>query len=138
MISANYSCVGQMNIFDYLSEVSAPSVSKKDFSWDADINDIHKMLTTLTEDFGLTAKSEWSIWGHVPRYGYRMSFSIDLTEEDYNNDNFLERLDGIVDYAKTKDIELSPFAPVFLRKGECGFMHIFSMFLDRKRQLRKD
>lgn len=99
------------------------------FSWDTDINVIHNRLVQLVEKHGLSiSDDEWSIWSHVPQYGYRMAMAV---ESDKFTEEFLAELGEIVEYAKTKKIEISPM------DAYLGTMHIYSTFEDKERRKRK-
>lgn len=125
----DYEVEGQMSIFDFVQN----STKNEDFSWDDDINSIYKMITTLASEYNIpVSKAEWSIWGHVPQFGYRMSITLDV-EKSQLTDDLWQRLKSIIEYAESKRIEISPMTPVFLG-SEKGWMHIFSTFLDRERQ----
>lgn len=130
---------GQLTIFDYIKTLSGEKEKEK-FSWDDDINDIYENIVKLTEKFNIPIKNaEWSIWGHVPQYGYRMSLTIELCKERQNEIiEFLTQLNEIVEYADKREIELSPMQPVFIGSDRNGWMHIFSTFNDKKRRNRKE
>lgn len=130
MSKHNFAISGQLSIFDILN----PTPLKQTFSWDDDINIIHESIINLAEKFNLrTSGSKWEVWNHVPQFGFRMSVSLHMMQEQLV-DEFWDELNEIVNYAKQKKIELSPMAPTFIRNDEEGWMHIFSMFLDRERQ----
>lgn len=109
----------------------------KDFSWDSDINEIHKMLTEFAKQHCLPiGKTEWEIWEHVPQYGYRMTFEIEFQKEQCT-DEILKELNKIVEFAKERSVELSPTQPYWYNGDETATMYIFSTFMDKKRQKMK-
>lgn len=125
----------QLNIFSFLEE--AP---QKAFSWDNDINEIHKRLLGLARKHKLdVGKQEWSIWSHAKEYGYRMSFDIKVTREVMKDEQFLKEIDDIVDFAKTKNIELSPMygACFFYANKNRANLIFYSDFMDKARRKRK-
>ena len=131
---SNYSVDGQLSIFDYISNTEMRSKMSYEFSWDKDINEIHYKLLNLTSKYDMSVtRDEWSVWKHVANLGYRMSITIDIRKEQLTEE-FLKELNDIVDYANSRKVELSPMSPIFLGEDENGWMHIFSMFLDRERQ----
>lgn len=107
------------------------------FSWDDDINEIHRRLVELVEKHKLSVYSEeWAIWSHVPQYGYRMDFQIDGLQKMFT-DAFMGELGKIVEYAKENQIELSPMQPHFFNADEVGTMYVYSTFMDKERRKRK-
>ena len=125
----------QLNIFSFLEE--AP---QKAFSWDDDINEIHKRLLDLARKHELdVGKQERSIWEHAKEYGYRMSVGIRVTREIMEDERFLIERDNIVDFAKTKNIELSPmYGGVFFYRNENrATLSFYSNFMDKARRKRK-
>lgn len=125
----------QLNIFSFLED--AP---QKVFSWDDDINEIHKRLLDLAIKHELDVEmQEWSIWSHAKEYGYRMSFDIKVTREVMKDEQFLTEIDIIVDFAKTKNVELSPMygACFFYRNENTTELTFYSTFMDKARRKRK-
>ena len=125
----------QLNIFSFLED--AP---EKAFGWDDDINEIHKRLLGLARKHELDiGQQEWSIWSHAKEYGYRMSFYLKVTREITKNERFFEDIEGIVEFAKTKNIELSPmYNAVFFFSGEnTATLTFYTNFLDKQRRKRK-
>lgn len=115
---------GQMSIFDYMESPQ--------FSFDNDINTIVEMLDQLVEKNNLKAEKEWTVWQHVPGFGYRLAYDISyhtLTEE------FMMELDGIIKYAGKKKIRLSVYRDELLIADD-GYRHmdIYSTFMDKKRR----
>lgn len=125
----------QLSIFSLLE--NAP---QKTFSWDDDINEIHKRLLGLAKKHELdVGEQRWSIWSHVKEYGYRMSFYIKVTRKVMNDEQFLKEIDSIVDFAKTKNIELSPMygACFFFKNKSTANLVFYSVFMDKARRKRK-
>lgn len=124
----------QINIFDLL-EPDKP----KAFCWDNDINEIHKRLKDVCEKFNLkNSREDWRVWGHVPQFGYRLSFDIVVTKEILEQDDFWESINSVVEYAKSRNVELSPFEPYFFGGRNETAMTIFSTFMDPQRRKRKE
>ena len=125
----------QLNIFSFMED--SP---KKTFSWDDDINEIHQRLHDLSGKYGLDVSGErWDIWEHAKEYGYRMSFYLKVTREIAKNERFFQDIEGIVKFAKTKNIELSPmYNAVFFFSGEnTATLTFYTNFLDKQRRKRK-
>ena len=125
----------QLNIFSFLEDAPA-----KAFSWDDDINEIHRKLCKLADKYSLEiSRQDWSVWEHAKEYGYRMSFSLKVTKENVKNDKLFEDTQSIVNFAKTKNIELSPmYNAVFFFHGEdTATLTFYSTFMDKARRKRK-
>lgn len=127
---------GQMDIFDFLKSVET---TKPSFSWDKDINVIHEKICTLAKNLNIPmSRAEWDVWDHVPQYGYRMSITLNLTQESVKQKEFWTALDEIVVYGKKKEIEIYPMQPMFIGSNRNGSMYIFSTFMDKgRRKIRK-
>lgn len=115
---------GQMSIFDY--------IESPQFSFDNDINTIVEMLDQIVEKNNLKAEKEWTVWQHVPNFGYRLAYDISyhvLTGE------FIMELNEIIKYARKKKIELSVYYNDELIADD-GYRHmdIYSTFIDKKRR----
>ena len=79
---------------------------------------------------------EWSIWSHVPKYGYRMTFEAEGRKEQFTKE-FYEGLQEIADFAKERMIELSPCEPIFYDDDKPDVMYIHTTFMDKERRKRK-
>ena len=132
----NYVCDGQLSIFDIfdcLDNSSNPDL----FSWDDDINAIYKKLMEISKDYNIKVdKAEWSIWDHVPSYGFRMWFSYNVTRQDIRNKDFEEAILDVVSFAKEKKIELSPLynATFFFSNSETASFPLSTTFMDDRRK----
>lgn len=122
---------GQMTIDDFLCE-------DEPFSWDSDINEIHEKLNQLAKRYNLkTREAEWSVWDHVPQYGYRMSFDFIVGKSMENQKDFIGELNEICEFAKEKNIELTPmWGAVWWDKNGTGNLTVCSTFLDKERRKR--
>ena len=124
----------QINLFDLFERES-----ERKFSWDDDINEIHRRLKELARKYNLEiAREEWKVWGHVPQFGYRMSIGLVVTRDIVDKDDFWDDLNKIIEEAKSKQVELSPFQPYFFGGRNTTTMSIFTTFMDLKRQKRKE
>lgn len=126
----------QLSIFDFLE----PN-REKEFSWDKDINEIRNKLCDLASRYGLEiAREDWSIWEHAKEYGYRMSFIVKVTKENVKDNKLFEEIETIVDFAKTKNIELAPMCnAIFFFSGEnTAKLTFFTDFMDKQRRKRKE
>lgn len=122
---------GQISIFDLIAH------TPDEFCWDADINEIHNRLINLANNHSMQIEDDkWTIWSHVPHLGYRMEFGVCGTKQQFTQ-AFYEELQTIVDFAKDRKIELSPYNPVFFKDDEPEPMYIYSTFMDRERRKRK-
>lgn len=131
-----YECNGQMNLFDYIES------EKKSFCWDNDINELLERLYNLASQYELEmGKAEFRIWEHVPHLGYRLWVDIIGTREELRNENFQKDIAILVEYAKNRQVELSPMwgACMFFARDEKekGRLSLSTMFLDKQRQRRK-
>jgi hypothetical protein len=126
----------QLNIFDFLEPKK-----EKEFSWDKDINKIRKKLCDLASRYGLEiTKEDWSVWEHAKEYGYRMSLGIKVTRKNVKDETFFEEIESIVDFAKTKNIELAPmYNAIFFFSGEnAATLTFYTDFMDKQRRKRKE
>lgn len=124
---------GQMTIDDFLCE-------EKPFSWDSGINRIYDELNQLAERFNLaTRKAKWSVWEHVPQYGYRMSYCFVVGKSMENQKDFIDALNRICEEAKKRKIELSPmWGAVWWDNDGIGELTVFSTFLDSRKNRRNE
>lgn len=125
--------IGQMTIDDFLCE-------NEPFSWDADINKIYEKMNQLAKRYNLkTREAEWSVWDHVPQYGYRMSFTFIVGKCMEQQEDFVEDLNAVCNYAKDKNIELCPmWGAVWWNKNGTGDLTVYSTFLDKERKRRME
>lgn len=122
----------QLNIFSIIG----PKKEEK-YCFDDDINEIHTKLIEISKKYNLSISNDsFEIWSHVPHFGYRMDLRIEVTKEILKNQQFQKDIDDIVDFAKQKDVELTPMnRGIFFSKGEgTATLVIYSTFLDKKRQ----
>jgi len=131
-----YECKGQMNLFDYIEP------EQKSFCWDNDINELLERLYNLASQYELEmGKAEFRIWEHVPHLGYRLWVDIIGTREELRNENFQKDIEILVEYAKNRQVELSPMwgACMFFARDEkeIGRLSFSTLFLDKQRQRRK-
>ena len=131
-----YECKGQMNLFDYIEP------EQKSFCWDNDINELLERLYNLASQYELEiGKAEFRIWEHVPHLGYRLWVDIIGTREELRNENFQKDIAILVEYAKNRQVELSPMwgACIFFARDEKekGRLSLSTIFLDKQRQRRK-
>lgn len=123
----------QLSIFDLVED--------NGFCWDSDINEIYKMIEDISKKYNLPISSaEWRIWDHVPYLGYRMSVTLEIKRCELS-DVLCEELEHIVDFAKKRNIALSPIRPHYFDlendPNEVGPMYIYSMFNDKSRQKKR-
>lgn len=125
---------GQMDIFSFIESLSKDTDM---FSWDEDINEIVEKLDAVAKKNELNvSKKQWSVWGHVPQFGYRLIYTIEVHRQE--SEEFQKELMDIVEFAKERDVELSVYEPHFFEDEIVSSMYIFSTFLDKKRQKRKN
>ena len=124
-----YECDGQMSLFDFMD-----SPNETEFCWDKDINEIHRQILELADKHNLTTRdAEWEIWNHVPQFGYRMTILLNVYKEDLT-DELYDDLNKIVDFAKKRHIDLTPFQPFFLGEDRQSYFYISTTFIDKARQ----
>ena len=74
----------QLDIFSYLQPQE-----KEKYCFDDDINEIHEKLIEIADKYKISiGRDEFTIWSHVPQYGYRMDLGMKVTREDLRNDDF--------------------------------------------------
>ena len=129
-----YSCDGQMNLFDFIERDSTS------FCWDDGINKIVEKLKNIAGIYDLeVGKIEFRIWDHVPHLGYRLWFDVRGTKEQLFDKEFQNDVVEIVDFAKSKSIELTPMwgACWFFREDDIGRLSFSTLFIDQQRRKRK-
>ncbi len=120
----------QLTLFDFLEK-------EKPFSWDDDINELHKMIVDLFNENGMKVEhQEFTVWSHAREFGFRMDMCIEITKKFFTKE-FLNKLDSICKYAKSKQISLEPCAAHIFQNEKTGCVYIYSHFLD-KRKRRKE
>ncbi len=128
----------QLDIFSFL-EPQEQSI-KSGFSWDSDINQIYDKLLKTASKFQIPiSKAEWTIWSHVPQYGYRLWLNMEVTREIVQNEDFLNDIEEIIKFAESRKIELTPMwgACSFFKNKETANLSISTCFMDKKRRKRK-
>lgn len=122
----------QLDIFSYLQPQE-----KEKYCFDDDINEIHEKLIEIANKYRISiCRDEFTIWSHVPQYGYRMALGMKVTREDLRNDDFQKDIDDIVEIAKEKEVELSPMwgAIFFFKEDKIATLSFYTTFMDKKRQ----
>ena len=101
------------------------------FCFDDDINEIVKMLDNICvpDDVATSITKEWQIWTHVPRYGFRLSYIIDIKEK--LQEEFVGKLYEVMKFAEDRRIELSAHSLE-------NKLYIFSTFLDNRQKVKQD
>ena len=129
----NYECEGQMTIFDFLR----PGFR----CWDEDINYLEERLTEITDRYGYeNGKTEFSIWDHVPNYGYRLSHTIKIHKGNPKEREFIDEIEDLIEEARKRDIELSPMwnGLFFYDGSNTANLYCFSTFLDSRKKRKKE
>lgn len=131
-------------MYEQLDIFSFPELQDKlieqNFFWDSDINEIHNRLSKIALKYHIqTGKAEFSIWPHVPQYGYRLWLNMKVTREILKNENFQNEIEEIVKFAETRKIELSVMwgACFFFANEDTANLNISTCFMDKKRRKRK-
>ena len=117
---------GQISLFDFIED------TKDGFCFDDDINEIVKELDRLTEQYNLKSEKNWTIWSHVPHFGYRLEY--DISYRGKKPEKFYEDLNDIMSKAKKKNVELSAYDGCV--EAIDGFYHmdVYSTFMDKERR----
>ena len=99
--------------------------------FDDDINEIIKMLDNICvrDNIATSITKEWRIWTHVPRYGFRLSYIIDIKEKLHKE--FVDKLHEVIKFAEDRRIELSAH-------GIGNKIYLFSTFLDNRQKVKQD
>ena len=122
----------QLDIFSFMQPHD-----KEKYCFDDDINEIHNILINISDKYGIPIeRDEFSIWSHVPQYGYRMALGMKVTRENLGNENFQKDIDDLVEIAKDKEIELSTMwgAVFFFKEDETATLTFYTTFMDNKRR----
>jgi hypothetical protein len=107
------------------------------YCFDDDTNEMRNRLIEIADKYGISIeRDEFTIWSHVPQYGYRMNLGMKVTKEDFGNEDFQKDIDDVVEIAKQREIELSPMwgAVFFFREDEVATLSFYTTFIDKKRQ----
>lgn len=122
----------QLDIFSLIKPYE-----KEKYCFDDDINEIHKKLIGNAEKYGISiGKDKFSIWSHVPQYGYRLWLEMEVTKNNLQDNNFINDIDELIDFAKERNVELScMIGACFFYEGKITASLPFSTtFMDKKRQ----
>jgi len=113
------------------------SQDKEKYCFDNDINEIHEKLINIANKHGTPIEEdEFSIWPHVPQYGYRLWLEMQITRDNLQDNGFMRDIKELIHFAKERNIELSCMV------GACFFygtehttgLPFTTMFTDKKRQ----
>lgn len=107
------------------------------YCFDDDINEIHRILIEIADKYGISiGRDKFTIWSHVPQYGYRMALGMKVTREDLGNEDFQKDIDDVVEIAKQREVELSPMrgAVFFFKEEKKATLSFYTTFMDKKRQ----
>ena len=101
------------------------------FCFDDDINEIVKMFDNICvpDNVVTSITKEWQIWAHVPRYGFRLSYIIDIKEKLH--EEFVDKLYEVIKFAEDRRIELSAHSVG-------NKLYLFSTFLDSRQKAKQD
>lgn len=129
----NYSCSGQMNIFDFIEKPEEGA----ELIWDEDIRSIKEKLEELAVHFGCTISGvEFRVWDHVPRLGYRLWLDMKIPKDILRLKEFESGIENIVKNARDKEVELTPMWGACIFRGGEDFVKLSftTMFLNKERQ----
>lgn len=122
----------QLDIFSLIQQQG-----ESRYCFDDDINEIHRILIEIADKYGISiGRDEFTIWSHVPQYGYRMALGMKVTREDLGNEDFQKDIDDVVEIAKQREVELSPMrgAVFFFKEEKKATLSFYTTFMDKKRQ----
>lgn len=128
-----YKCDGQMNIYDFIEK----DASAEGMIWDDDVKEVKRSLEQLAEQFGCTVgKTEFKVWAHVPKLGFRLWMDIQIPKEILTTQEFKAEIENIVEAARDREVELTPMwgACIFWGGSDHVNLSFTTMFLDKKRQ----
>ena len=117
---------GQMNLFDFIPRTT--------FCWDEDINKIVAMLDDLIEnnsDLLSSGKKEFTVWDHVPQYGFRLSYTVYVPLSMLQDERMDGILDEIIQYGEKHNIEISPMTTGLFNPSA---IYVFSTFCDNRKK----
>ena len=129
----NYKCPGQMNIYDFIEKDTSAEV----MIWDDDVKEVKRSLEQLAEQFGCTVgKTEFKVWAHVPKLGFRLWMDIQIPKEILTTQGFKAEIENIVEAARDREVELTPMwgACIFCGGADHVNLSFTTMFLDKARQ----
>lgn len=120
----------QLDIFSYLQP-------QEKYCFDDDINKIHDRLIEIAGKYGiLTGTDEFTIWPHVPQYGYRLWLDMEVTKENLQDNNLMQDIEELVIFSKERNIELSCMtgAVFFFAEEKTARLSFSTTFIDRERR----
>ena len=120
----------QLNIFSYLKP-------QEKYCFDDDINEIHDRLIEIANKYEISiATDKFTIWSHVPQYGYRLWLDMEVTKENLQDNNFIQDIEKLVDFSKERNVELSCMigAVFFLNKEKTARLSFSTTFMDKERR----
>ena len=129
----NYSCSGQMNIYDFIEKTT----EEEELIWDSDVREILDRLEELASHYGCTVSGvEFRVWEHVKRLGYRLWLDMKIPKDILRLKEFEAGIENIVKNARDKEVELTPMWGACIFHGGEDFVKLSftTMFLDKARQ----
>ena len=124
---------GQITLFDLMKEKEDPNGFR---CWDEDINELVKKLDNICKKYGLSSeKPKFSIWNHVPKFGYRLTYTIKVKRD---STGILDDLQEITDEYKLKKIDVSPMSAGFhWGEDQTASLYVFTTYEDARRKVKK-
>lgn len=120
----------QLDIFSYLKPQGK-------YCFDDDINEIHDRLVGISDKYGIQiTKDEFTIWPHVPQYGYRLGLDMEVTKDNLQDKDFMHDIEKLTCFAKQRNIELSCMggACFFFEGEETARLPFNTTFIDKARR----
>lgn len=121
----------QLDMFSFLQP------SKEKYCFDDDTNEIRERLIEISEKYKAKIKSdEFTIWSHVPQYGYRLWLVMEVTKEILNDENFQKDVENTTKFAEERNIELSCMvgACFFYGGQNIASLPFSTTFMDKERR----
>lgn len=120
-------------------------------TWDDDLNALHADLLAFAARWGMETETKWGIWGHTPKYGYRLTVNLKFLHMDKDREDAMtQELQAICAKGKPHKIDLSPYwgANKYIRKNaerngwdtsgyEYDDISVYSTFEDEKRRKKR-
>lgn len=122
----------QLDIFPLHSQKT-----EEKYCFDDDINEIHERLIRIAKKHGAGINGdEFTVWSHVPQYGYRLWLDMEIRKDTLDDENFRNDINKVIEFAKGRNIELSCMvgACFFYSGEETASLPFSTIFLDKKRQ----
>lgn len=139
MLPQNYTCDGQISIFDIL-EPDRDNYANELID-DADVMEIYNRVSNLciANRMSVTNQPEYNTWEHVPNLGKRLFMGFSYSANTRPFKDFYDKLDEIIEFANGRHVELKPSCvPCFPNNDSEPEVTLYfsTLFMDNRRRMK--